>query len=114
MRRLFAYIAALSMTVGSLNAAAAGPDQKVRGASLPASARKVGEDRYRLHENWENAMKFFKVAYGYDKFPRKVVVNQPGIKAVHIANPSAGGEWEGLNIYENTSGVHVYVLARKK
>jgi hypothetical protein len=114
MRRLFAYIAALAITVGSLNAAATGNELKVKGVSLPATARQTAPDRYRLSENWEAAMKFFKLLYGYEKYPRKSIVNQPGIKAIHIDNPSAGGEWEGFNIYEQQGAVFVYVLARGK
>ncbi len=114
MRSLFAYIAALALTVGSLNAAAAGNELKVRGVSLPATARQTAPDRYRLSENWEAAMKFFKLLYSYEKYPRKSIVNQPGIKAIHIDNPSAGGEWEGFNIYEQQGAVFVYILARGK
>jgi hypothetical protein len=44
------------------------------------------------------------------QFPRKPVVNQPGVKAVHISNPSGRGAWEGLNIYEANDEVRIYVV----
>ena len=42
-------------------------------------------------------------------FPRRSIVNQPGVKAVHIINPS-GKNFEGLNIYESNDEVRIYVV----
>ena len=44
------------------------------------------------------------------QYPRKSIVNQPGVKAVHIANPSGKGAWEGLNVYEANDEVRIYVV----
>ena len=36
-------------------------------------------------------------------------MNQPGVKAFHIANPSGKG-WEGINVYETNDEVRVFVV----
>jgi len=38
-----------------------------------------------------------------------MIVNQPGIKAIHIANPS-GKNFEGLNIYQTNEEVRIYIV----
>ncbi len=112
MLRRFAYIAALSTLVPAV--ATAGGEFKVKGLTLPGGAVRIAEDRYRLSESWTGAMKFLKAQYRPEKFPRRFVVNQPGIKAIHIDNPDATGEWEGFNLYEYQGEVRLYVLTRDK
>lgn len=80
------------------------------GAVLPDSARKVAEHRYKSGNDFEGTLKFYKTAYPPQNYPRKTVVNQPGVKAVHIANSSGKGQWEGLNIYEANDEVRIYVV----
>jgi hypothetical protein len=82
------------------------------GAVLPDSARKVAEHRYRSGLDFEGTMKFYKTAYAANgtNYPRKAVVNQPGVKAIHIVNTSGKGQWEGLNIYEANDEVRIYVV----
>jgi hypothetical protein len=80
------------------------------GASLPDNARKVAEHRYKAPGDFEGTLKYYKGVYPAASYPRKVVVNQPGVKAVHIANPSGKGQWEGLNIYEANDEVRIYVV----
>ncbi len=77
---------------------------------FPDSARKVAENRYKATGDLESVMKFYKTALPSSAYPRKQIVNQPGIKALHIANPSGRGGWEGLNIYENNDEVRIYVV----
>ena len=85
------------------------------GAALPDTAQKVGENRYRATGDWESVKKFYKSAYPPSTYPRKSIVNQPGVKAEHIVNPSAKG-FEGLNIYQANDEVRIYIvgIARKK
>ena len=80
------------------------------GAALPEGSRKVAEHRYRSSSDWEGTMKFYKTAYPAPQYARKAVVNQPGVKAIHIANPSGKSSWEGLNIYETNDEVRIYVV----
>jgi hypothetical protein len=81
------------------------------GAKLPDGAKKVGEHRYRAPSNYEQTMKHYKSVYG-PTYPRKNIINQPGIKAVHIVNPSSKGDWAGINIYESNDEVRIYVVPR--
>ncbi len=80
------------------------------GAPLPESARKVAEHRFRAASDFDGTLKFYKTALPATQYPRKSIVNQPGVKAVHIANPSGKGTWEGLNIYEANDEVRIYVV----
>ena len=77
---------------------------------LPDSAHKVAENRYKAVGDWDSVLKFYKTALPNTLYPRKPIVNQPGIKAQHIANPSGKGGWEGLNIYETNDEVRIYVV----
>lgn len=81
----------------------------VSGAQLPDGVQKVGENRYRAPQGYEETLKYYKTVYPPSAYPRKPIVNQPGIKAVHIANPSARG-FEGLNIYEANDEVRIFVV----
>jgi hypothetical protein len=76
---------------------------------FPDSAHKVAENRYKAIGDWDSVQKFYKTALPPALYPRKPIVNQPGIKAQHIVNPNARG-WEGLNIYETNDEVRIYVV----
>jgi len=80
------------------------------GVQFPDKTTKVGERRYRVPQDWENTMKYFKTAYPSAQFPRHTIVNQPGVKAIHLANPDGHGGWVGLNIYEANDEVRVYIV----
>jgi hypothetical protein len=80
------------------------------GVQFPDRTSKVGERRYRVPQDWENTMKYFKTAYPTTQYPRHVIVNQPGVKALHLANPDGHGGWVGLNIYEANDEVRVFVV----
>ncbi len=98
----------LGAAVVALWVAAAGAET-VSGAQLPDGAQKVGENRYRAPRDFEGTMTYYKSVYPVGTFPRKSVVNQPGVKAVHIVNPS-GKNFEGLNIYEANDEVRIYIV----
>jgi hypothetical protein len=83
--------------------------EQVLGAQLPDEARKVAELRYRTSKDWDDTLKYFRTVYPKEKFPRRDIVNQPGIRAIHIQNPAAKG-WEGLNIYQKDDEVRIYVV----
>lgn len=90
-------------------AAAVGWADVVGGVMLPSGSQKVGEDRYRSSTDFDGTMKYYKSVYPADRFPRKSIVNQPGVKAVHIENPS-GKKFEGLNIYETNDEVRIFIV----
>ena len=83
--------------------------ENVLGAQLPDEARKVAELRYRTSKDWDDTLKYFKNVYPKDKYPRRDIIAQPGIRAVHITNPGGKG-WEGLNIYQANEEVRIYVV----
>jgi hypothetical protein len=92
----------------------AAPGFKGKGFSLPDGAVKIDDDRYRLSQNWEEAVKWYKGQYPPAKFPRHTLHSQTAVRAIHIANPG-GSEWDGANIYEvGSREVRVYVLNGKE
>jgi hypothetical protein len=97
------------LLVPALSFATADPGEHVLGAVLPQYAHKVAELRYRVNEDWENIIKFYSREYPKKNYAWKNIVNQPGVKAFHIVNPSGRG-WEGINVYEANDEVRVYVV----
>jgi hypothetical protein len=85
----------------------------VSGAQIPDGARKVGENRYRAPGDFEKTLEYYKVVYPVSAFPRRAIVNQPGVKAVHIVNPS-GKNFEGVNIYEANDEVRIYIVPQQQ
>ena len=100
-RPLGAVVAALWVSVAAA--------EVVNGAQIPDGSQKVGELRYRAPHDFEKTLEYYKTVYPAGTFPRRSVVNQPGVKAVHIVNPS-GRNFEGLNIYEANDEVRIYVV----
>jgi hypothetical protein len=84
-------------------------DLVVRGAVLPSGSKLVGEGRYKSPNNYADTLKFYSRTYRDN--PRKTIVNQPGIRAVHIVNDGKG-DWEGLNIYELDGETRIFVVPR--
>src|SRR5436190_1342380 len=81
----------------------------VSGAQLPEGSSKVGEHRYRAPDGYDETLKYYRSVYPPGTYPRRTVVNQPGVKAVHITNPSKKG-FEGLNIYEANDEVRIFIV----
>ena len=110
-RVLLSLLALLAVLAPGPAASAAG--FKAHGFTLPDGAVKVDDDRYRLPQAWDDAIRFYRSAYPAAKFPRRTLHSQSQVRAIHIANPS-GGEWDGANLYESGRGeVRVYVLAKE-
>ena len=95
MRNLVAGLALLAAMLPPSPAPAAG-GFKARGFFLPDGAVKLDEDRYRLPQAWEDAVKFYRSTYPPAKFPRRTLRNQSGVRAMHITN-SSPAEWEGAH-----------------
>ena len=91
-------------------AAIAAEGFKARGFILPDGAVKIDEDRYRLTQPWDEAVRFYRRAYPPGKFPRRTLHNQSAVRAMYIENPGAS-EWEGVNLYEVRGEVRVFILA---
>ena len=104
-----------ALVAAMLTAPVLARSERVAGAHLPDEARWVEPNRYRVEKSYDETLKFFRTVYPPAKYPRRPVVNQPGIKAVHIENPeSRPGGWEGLNVYELKGETRVFVLVAPK
>lgn len=108
LKRHFYKARPLGAALLALWVADAGADV-VSGAQIPDGAQKVGENRYRAPRDFEATLDYYKAVYPSSSYPRKSVVNQPGVKAVHITNPS-GKNFEGVNIYEANDEVRIYIV----
>jgi hypothetical protein len=94
-----------------LAAPAVAQAERVAGAQLPDDSRRIEANRYRIEKNYADTLKYFRTVYPPGKYPRRPIVNQPGIKAVHIENPAPRpGGWDGLNVYELRGETRVFVL----
>ena len=89
-------------------------DLIVKGAQLPGSCQQVGEDRYKSPSNYNDTLQWFVRGprATYKGYPQVTIVNQPGIRGIHIVNNSGKGEWEGLNIYELDGETRIFVLTK--
>lgn len=103
--RLFLTAALLSLAVPAVAREAT----YVKGAALPAGVQQVGEDRYRSPSSYADTLAFY--AKAYKGSPRKTIINQPGIRAVHIVNDGKG-DWEGLNVYELDGETRIFIVPR--
>ncbi|HYZ90531.1 MAG TPA: hypothetical protein VE620_14645 [Myxococcales bacterium] len=113
MRKLLgvSLVAAVAL-VGAPSPSRAAGGFKARGFFLPDGAVKVDDDRYRLPQPWEEAVRWYRATYPPAKFPRHTLRNQAGIRAMHIVNTTKE-EWEGANLYETQRGeVRVYVMGK--
>jgi hypothetical protein len=112
MRNFAAALLAIGFASSSISAAHAAGGFKARGFFLPDGAVKVDEDRYRLPQPWEEAVRWYRATYPPAKFPRHTLRNQAGVRAMHIVN-NTPGEWEGANLYETPRGeVRVFVMGK--
>jgi len=84
---------------------------KVHGAMVDDTAKKVGESRYRSAEDWEKTIRFYRNAYGGKPgIVWSTIETPPKVKAIHIANTAAKRTWEGINIYEVNGDIFIYVI----
>ncbi len=114
--RALAYIAAF-LVAGALAAPAHSAEyQTYLGATLPKWARKIGEHRFQSPWDWHTTIRWLNKTYASRaEYPRIRIVNQPGVKAIHLKNARKRGGWEGMNIYQLQDGrVRFYVLPRRR
>lgn len=87
-------------------------DPKASGVALPAGSVRVEDNRYRLPDGLETTAKWYSRTYPPSQYPRKLIVNQPGVKAYHVANSNPKEAWTGFNLYEYQGQVRLYILTR--
>ncbi|HLT30655.1 MAG TPA: hypothetical protein VK013_11480 [Myxococcaceae bacterium] len=86
----------------------------VDGVQLPDGVRRVGEGRYRSALTYEKTLEYFRTVYPARNHRRVPIINQPGVRAMHIAFP-AGNKYAGLNVYEDKAGlreVRIFLVPR--
>lgn len=108
-RKARLYKAARLAVLGGLLVATPASADVVSGAQLPDGAQKVGDRRYRSPRDYEETLKYYRSVYPPGTFPRRSIVSQPGVKAVHIVNPS-GKNFAGLNVYEARNEVRIFIV----
>lgn len=111
MRRTTLLIAVLVSLFGTVAQAA---NTGSLGVSLPNGAVRISENRFRLPEGLESTLKWYKSVYSPERYKRKLIVNQPGLKAYHVSNPDPKSEWDGFNVYSYQGETRLYVLSRQK
>lgn len=94
-------------------AAWAAAEFKVNGVVLPGGSVRVAENRYRLPDGFDTTAKWYARVYKPAQYPRRNIVNQPGIKAIHIVNTNTDESWSGINLYETQGQVRIFILARE-
>ena len=114
--RALAYIAAFLVAGAVAAPARAAEYQTYLGATLPKWARKIGEHRFQSPWDWHTTIRWLNKTYtSRAEYPRIRIVNQPGVKAIHLKNARKRGGWEGMNVYQLADGrVRFYVLPKEK
>ncbi|MCI0572851.1 MAG: hypothetical protein L0Y66_19045 [Myxococcaceae bacterium] len=100
------------LVLGACGWAAVAGAEVVAGVQLPDGARKVGENRYRIPKDFEDTLTYYRTVYPPASYPRKTIVNQQAVRAVHIAFPPGKGV-DGLNVYEDKAAlreVRIYIV----
>ena len=91
-----------------LGLAGAAHAETYKGVQLPDGATLVGEDRFRAPEDYDGTLKYYRQTYPPSTHRWKAIVDQPGVKAIHIELGTRAVE--GLNIYEANDSVRIYVV----
>jgi len=99
-------VTAVLLAAGTVSAKDAAP---ARGAVLPPGSKQVGESRFQSPSSFADTLTFY--GKTYRDSPRKTIVNQPGIRAIHIVNDGKG-DWEGLNVYELDGETRIFVVPK--
>ncbi|MBS2031192.1 MAG: hypothetical protein JST54_25055 [Deltaproteobacteria bacterium] len=85
---------------------------RAHGLILPSGVQEVGENRYRASDSYEDTLKFFDKTY--KGIPRKAIVNQPGIRAMHFEAVDPKSGYEGFNVYEKDKEVRIFIIAKEE
>lgn len=99
----------MAVTLSGSAALAQMVDTGHAGVVLPSWSRAIGPGRYRAPGHYADTIKFFDKQYANN--PRKPIVNQPGLRGVHIVNRGPG-DWAGLNVYEVGQETRIYIVPR--
>lgn len=81
------------------------------GVSIMDGAIEVAPGRFQMTKDWDHVIQFYRQVYGpRTGYAWTKLAETPKVKAIHVENLKRGSKWEGLNIYETSKGVFVYVV----
>lgn len=105
----------LATTLLCLPAAARAENDPPQKAPLVPDAAPLAETgRYESKRTFDEVLEFYKRTFKSTSGLRwHSVINQPGIKAKHIASLRKKTDWEGINIYEVGGRTRIYVIPRE-
>ena len=90
------------------------------GANLPPGSKSVNEaGRFISSRSYADTIDFYERTYGHNRPENKLIkwipiAALPGIRATHIQSISEKTLWEGINVYETSGTVKIFVLAKKE
>lgn len=71
--------------------------------------------RYKVNRSFDDAIEYYKRMFKQESGVRWYnIINQPGLRAKHLASLRKNTEWEGINIYERGGEVRLYIVPRGK
>lgn len=89
------------------------PDLPVEAPLVPGAIALEERGRYRSVRTYQETLDFYRRLFNQTGGVRwRNVVNLPGIKAKHVDSLRNRTRWEGINIYEKSGEVRVYVIRR--
>lgn len=93
----------------------AAPSDFMEAPLVPGHKAMSETGRYASPRSFDDTVKYYK-----DVFKRKGgvrwrgIINQTGIKAVHLQHLRKKSHWAGINIYEHKGKVRIFVIPRRK
>ncbi len=84
-------------------------------APIVSGARSLSETgRYASPRSYEDTVEFYRRHFRSRGGVRwRSIINQPGIKAVHIRSVRKATNWAGINVYETRGEARIFVIPRE-
>jgi hypothetical protein len=87
----------------------------VKAPVAPGASPLSEPGRYKVARGFDDLVEHYKRQFKSEPGVRWYnIINQPGLRAKHLASLRKNTEWEGINIYEKGSEVRLYVVMRGK
>ena len=94
---------------------AAHAEVPVKGPVAAGSVPLSEPGRYKVNRGFDDVIEYYKRMFKNENGVRWYnIINQPGLRAKHLASLRKNTDWEGINIYERGSEVRLYVVPRGK
>lgn len=107
------FVAAVALAL--LAPALARAELPVKPPIMPGAAPLDEPGRYRVARTFDETIDYYERLFRGEGGTRwHNIINQPGIKAKHVASLRKVTEWEGINVYEHRGEVRIYVISRPK